>query len=46
MVMDNEVCNELAHFSCSQVIEKDAVSDLDFPFRFPSTAPHQWCFVG
>lgn len=43
MVTDNEVCNELTHFSCLQLIEKDAVPDLDFPFRLPSTAPQQWC---
>lgn len=46
MVTDNEVCNELAHFSCLQVIEKDAAADLDFPFRSPSTdsSPVLFCW--
>lgn len=45
MVTDNEVCNERAQF-CLQVIEKDAASDLHFPFCLPSAAPHQWSLVG
>ncbi len=46
MVTDNKVCNELAHFSRLQVIENDTAPDSDFPFRLPSAAPHQRCFVG
>lgn len=46
MVTDNEVCNEVTHFSRLQVIEKDVVPDSDFLFQLALCCSSPVVFCG